>query len=40
MVAKTGACDAVLVVGDIGARGAKADYEEAVVFLNGVTELV
>ena len=40
LVDKTGPCDAVLVVGDIGARGVAADYEEATTFLTGVTNLV
>jgi len=40
LVTRTGPCDAVLVVGDIGARGAPTDYDEAANFLTGVTELV
>lgn len=40
MVARLGPCDAVLVVGDIGARGDPSDYATATQFLVGVTELV
>jgi hypothetical protein len=40
LVGQLGRCDAVLVVGDIGARGAPADYAVAAQYLTGVTELV